>query len=311
MKSGYPTPPKGTESPASKAAPFVGLAVKKIDDQLGNHPVYLTPNSLEIEVEKKILSKISTAIITINFNLNEVEIIDEDKRKELEEDDTKDKRSFLGFKENSYSNGEYEIDTKKMPKLVLTPPNGSIDKLFPLALTPTIESNDTTVRVNSNFLLDGYIDADIDLFPAGLKVPITQKILGDYIIGGLNADSFKVTVRKNGDVDNSIAVTIHFELQGAEINDGEILNLAWKELLKHKYMAYVIFNSGSRLTDSGNPIYCIKPDPKSDYPLKVKVNFSFSIIDGIVTNSGKVPPNSGKVPPNSGILPLSAFNSFR
>ncbi|HXL55129.1 MAG TPA: hypothetical protein VN958_02655, partial [Chitinophagaceae bacterium] len=100
--------------------PYVGIEVKKMKEQLGNHSVDLKPDSLEIEVEKKIKSKMPTAIVAIHFNLNEVEMIDEYRRDELE-NQKDDKKSYLGFKENSYSDGEYEIDTKKMPKLVLTP----------------------------------------------------------------------------------------------------------------------------------------------------------------------------------------------
>src|SRR6266498_1537359 len=288
--------------------PYVGLAVDKTGDELFGLPVaHLKPGSFTVTVqEKKKENNIIPGTVTINiqFVLDEVEMIDkvtDDLRRAI----TANRRGYLGFKEYSYSEktGKYEIETKKMPKLVLKPAGKNTSEPLtvepPLVLTRTIESNDTTVKVSSSFMIKGQVGPGFYRFSNGLKVRIIQKILGDYIVGGLRADDFKVFVTPHypGFVQTPISVDIAVDLQNAEINytdeakDSKLQNPEWQELLQQSLIAYFAFDGRPEIKD-GNKVYTIAAvvasgsnDSTSVYKnnnenVGITANFSFSIVDG-------------------------------
>ena len=225
-------------SEAITTAPYIGVVIDKTTDENFCLPkstdenfglLIGCPEKFAITAQQKMEDgKPTPNAVTINirFDINEVEMVSEI-TPELEEAILDNKRGFLGIKEYDplENTGEYEIDIKKMPKLVLKPANKNTFELAriksPLVLTPTIESNDTTVRVSSSFIINGQVGPGFYKFSPGLKVRIAQKILGDYIVSGLDPDSFTLgfTVNDINSAKTGISANICFDLYNAEIND--------------------------------------------------------------------------------------------
>jgi hypothetical protein len=299
--------------PAS-SSPYIGLVIDKTKDKNFLHSIDENfglpigcPENFTITAQQKMVDgKVIpyAVIINIYFKINEVEMVKEIKP-ELEKQILDNERGFLGIKKYNITEdaGVYEIDIKKMPKLALRPANKNTFALAriksPLVLTPTIESNDTTVRVGSSFIIKGQVGSGFYKFSPGLKVRIAQKILGDYIVSGLDPDSFtfKFGVHDITSAKTGISANICFDLYNAEINDNgneqKNQNPEWQELLQQSLIAYFTFND-RRLTNNGTGEYTINilPDTYSNMnnlnlangsnDSYILANFSFSMIDGRV-----------------------------
>ena len=280
---------------------YIGVAAEKTaEEQLGNYPVaHLEPNSFEVTIEQK-EAQIPTVTVKIHFYLSKVELVTE-LTKDLVKEIESNKKGYLAFKEASYSKetGSYEIDTKKIPKLVIKPSKAPLSSEIvnsvyrhPIVLTPTIENNDRTVRVNFSFLLNGQAGGNHTPFSPGVKVRIAQKILGDYIISGIDSDSFRVRVKPQNSQGTTITVDLEFDIQNAEIKNDYIPNSEWEELLNREQIAFFPFKpsrNSRNLIDASIDLLSLN----SYY---IRGNFSFSIIDGQVGNSmfaDKKPGGSG------------------
>jgi hypothetical protein len=303
--------------------PYIGLVVEKTGNELFGLPVaHLKPESFKVTVQKKdTVQKKASNVVTMNirFDLDEVKMIkkmDDEGKKILDKAIQENRIGFLGFKEENYlpETEEYEIDTKKMPKLVLKPLNNDSSKSIkfkaPLVLKPTIESNDTTVRVNSSFIIKGQVGPGFYKFAPGLKVRIAQKILGEYIVGGLSADNFTVRVKARDETGSSITANICFDLHNAEIsdsddpNDPEIQNPEWLELLQQNLIAYFTLapQKNDSLANSSKPatqdkVYEIAVtdiSSISENETFIRADFSFNMVAGQVSNLAKAPGHAGK-----------------
>jgi hypothetical protein len=263
--------------------PYIGLAVHKIKGPLGDHTLPdLIPEDLTVTI-KKDDGKVR---VEIEHKLKEVEMVEEIKK--IQDAVEKGDKAFLGFKKNSFHNGEYEIETKKVPKLVLRKPRSFMKDDQSLVLTPTIENNDRTVKVNSSFMIPGYKESG-----PNLKLQIAQKILGDYIVDGIDVDTFKVTVA--GTESSPIIVKLSFDLfKVQEIYDqtSSVSSLSEDEL-----MQYVSFNEPKSDVEYlinpklNNEIFSDKTQDNShEY---VNVQFSYSLLDGFVDGLADGPKKPG------------------
>jgi len=266
------------------SAPFTALIVNKTDEeQLGDHPVaHLKPETLKIILQQKNNGDVPTVNVQIEFELKEVKMIEEPtnfEQKKLDERIKKNEIGFLGLKQfyNSPGTNQYEIETKKIPKLIVQEIlNKDVKIKHPVVLTPTIESNDRTIRVNFSFLLSGKMSKETSEFSPGVKVRIAQKVLGESIISGLDSTTFKVTAKPTEANGSTTFVAINFDLRNAEINNRTIQNPEWSQLLKQSQIAYFTFGSVDRE---------ISASLESSETYNIKANFSFNIIDGEVKGS--------------------------